>query len=230
MKAIAITFACLAVLVPSVARAEVDNGTTARPVAVAPLKAWEVTVGQGYSQGFGRANDGARLTDYARGGFSLQLGAGYRIDPRLFVGVYAEGSRYSASHALPDDSTAYGAAFGAQANWHLMPFSKLDPWIGVGSGARAYWIDSSEGPALSLYGVDIARLRIGADYRLGASTSIGPMLGATMTTFVTQQTAGSDPANIDAPGLSTAIFAGTQGRFDIGGARIPAEPRTLAAR
>jgi hypothetical protein len=230
MKAIVISAACLAVLVPSVAQAEADQGAKSKSDAVAPMRAWELTLGQGYSQGFGRANDGAHLTDYARGGFSPQLGFGYRIDPRLFVGVYAEGTRYSASKKLPDGSTAYGAAFGAQVNWHFMPFSRLDPWIALGSGGRAYWIDSSHGPAQALYGVDIARVRVGVDYRLGPSTRIGPMLGATMTSFVTQDTAGSDPVDIDKPGLSTFVFAGMQGRFDIGGARVTAERPRVASR
>lgn len=229
MKVIVISAACVAMLVPSIAKGEADSGAS-KSDAVAPEKAWEITVGNGYSQGFGRAGDGAHLSDYARGGFSLQLGLGYRIDPRLFVGVYAEGSRYSASDAMPADSTAYGAAFGAQLNWHFLPYSRIDPWIGLGTGGRAYWIDSSEGPADTLYGVDIARLRIGADYRLGPSTRIGPMLGATMTSFVAHQSVSDEPDAFDSAGLSTVIFAGLQGRFDIGGERVTEGRVDVAAR
>lgn len=231
MKTIVVSAACLAaLLVPSLARAEGDRGTETKSVAYAPKNAWEITVGNGYSQGFGRATEGKYLSDFARGGFSSQLGFGYRIDPRLFVGIYAEGSRYSVSNRLAADSTAYGAAFGAQANWHFMPYSRIDPWIGLGAGGRAYWIDPSDGPAEALYGVDIARLRVGADYRLGPSTSIGPMLGATLTSFVAHQSVRDEPEEIDQAGLSTVVFAGLQGRFDLGGERVPAGRTSVASR
>jgi hypothetical protein len=111
-----------------------------------------------------------------------------------------------------------------------MPYSRIDPWVGLGAGARAYFIDSSKGPADALYGVDILRLRVGADYRLGSSTRLGPMLGATMTSFVAHQTAGDDPEDLETPGLSSVVFAGFQGRFDIGGERVTEGRTSVASR
>jgi hypothetical protein len=229
MNKVVIGASLLACLIPSPARAEADRGPSG-PELVAPARAWELTFAQGYSQGFGRADDGAKLTDYARGGFSPQVGVGYRLDPRLMLGAYLEGTRYFASSSMPDDTTTYGAAFGVQANWHFLPFSRLDPWIGVGTGGRAYFIDPSDGPAVALYGVDMLRVRVGADYRLGPSTSVGPMLGVTATSFIAHQTAGSDAEDIDRPGFSSVIFAGMQGRFEIGGERVTATGRRVASR
>jgi hypothetical protein len=206
-----------------------DSSENKTPVA--PVGAWELTLGQGYNQGFGEVSaGGTKLQDLARGGPSLQLGFGYRIDPRLFVGVYAEGARYFESSAVPDHTEIYATALGVQANWHFLPFSRIDPWVSLGTGFRAYWIDREETRTEALFGFDVARVRFGADYQLGPSTRIGPMIGANLVTFGSRLNPETDETErIDDPRFTTFVFAGFQGRFEIGGKRVT-QNQTLTAR
>jgi hypothetical protein len=223
-----------AVLVSAVAHAETANDS-ARPdgaEGVAPANAFELSIGQGLTQGFGQAGEeGTDLRDLGGLGPSLQLGLGYRIDPRFMVGGYLEGARFSGSDSLPDGTHSYTAAVGVQGQYHFRPFSKLDPWVGVGTGFRSYWVDRPDAPHRTLHGWEIARLRVGVDYRLGPSTSMGPMLGGSLSTFtVTERPNSSAPETIEDPGLSGFLFAGFQGRFDIGGERVSATPKQVASR
>jgi outer membrane protein W len=214
----------------TLAHAADDDGTT--NAVVAPVRAWELTLGQGYSQGFGEADkNGPSFRDLSAGGPSLQLGFGYRINPRLFVGVYAEGARFMKGSSVPDHTEIYSAAAGVQGQWHFLPFSRIDPWVSIGTGYRAYWVDRENAGTHSMYGLDLARVRIGADYQLGRSVRIGPMIGGTLTVFEAQE----EPSDtriesIDDPGLSTFVFAGMQGRFEIGGQRVTARQARMARR
>ena len=230
MKNIAFVATAALVFGTSLAHAEEDrpNGDVAR---VAPRGALELTLGNGFSQGFGSPDSRTEtLADLTRGGMSIQPGIAYRLDPRWAIGVYGEGARYFAASGMPDGTVGYGAAFGVQAQFHLSPFTRVDPWIGLGTGWRGYWVDLPDGHE-SLHGYDLVRLRIGADYKLGPSTSVGPMLGATLTMFGTHR----DPVTNDVgstkdPEVTAFVFAGIQGRFSIGGERVRASGREVASR
>jgi hypothetical protein len=232
MKHALSTLAFTSTLLTAVLAHATDDARPAESTTtVAPVSAWELTVGQGYNQGFGEVSEGGtKLQKLAGGGPSLQLGFGYRIDPRLFVGVYAEGARYFESNEVPDHTEIYGTAFGVQANWHFMPFSRVDPWASLGVGFRAYWIDREETRTEALFGFDVARVRIGADYQLGPSTRVGPMIGATLATFSARLNPTTDELEgIDDPHFTSFVFAGLQGRFEIGGKRVT-QKQTLTAR
>jgi hypothetical protein len=224
---------CVAVLIPAVARAEADvPRDDDSQYRTAPVGALELTIGNGFSQGFGRAaHDEVHIGDLSSGGFSSQLGLGYRVNPHLMVGWYVEGARYFSGSAVPDGTVNYSAATGVQATWHFLPFSRIDPWVSAGTGARGYWVDAPKSQGSGMYGVDVLRLRVGADYKLGPSTSIGPMLGASFATLLAvDDSSTSEPREIDSPGLSTFVFAGVQGRFEIGGKRVGAGGVNVASR
>jgi hypothetical protein len=189
-------------------------------------------LGNAFSQGFGRAaHDELKIGDLASGGFSTQLGLGYRVSPHLMIGWYLEGARYFSGTAVPDGTVNYSAAMGVQANWHFMPFSRIDPWIGVGTGGRGYWVDAPKSQGSGMYGLDVLRLRAGADYKLGPSTSVGPMVGASFATLLAVDDSSTSGArDIDSPGLSTFVYAGVQGRFEIGGKRVGASGVNVASR
>jgi hypothetical protein len=221
-----------ATFAPAVAHAEEDRPSNDGK-RVAPEKAWELQLGSGFSQGFGNAASQTRkLSELTRGGMSIQPSFGYRLNPRLYVGVYGEGARYFAGGDMPDGTVGYGAAFGAQAQWHLSPFSQIDPWIGLGSGWRGYWVDLPDTGHESLHGFDIMRLRVGVDYKLGPSTSIGPMLGTTLTLFESHRAADDSSRRVETkdPELCAFLFAGVQGRFEIGGRRVEESRAAIARR
>lgn len=216
VKRLAFGFAFLgATFTASIASAEEDRPSddTRR---VAPEKAWEFAIGSGFSQGFGNATSQARtLSELTRGGLSTQPSFGYRLNPRWMIGVYGEGARYFAASDMPDGTVGYGAAFGAQVQYHTLPFSKLDPWIGLGSGWRGYWVDLPDAGHESLHGFDILRLRVGLDYRLGPSTTIGPMLGTTLTLFESHRAAAEGSSRVETkdPELCAFVFRRCSGSF-----------------
>ena len=231
--AIALGSLCAAVLIPAVARAEVDSPSSdERQYRLAPVGAVELTMGNGFSQGFGSAaRDELDIGDLSSGGFSTQLGIGYRMSPHLMIGWYLEGSRYYSGSAVPDGTVNYSAAMGVQATWHFRPFARIDPWASVGTGARGHWVNLPNAQGSDMYGVDVLRLRVGADYKLGPSTSIGPMLGASFATLLAvDDSPTSSLHEIDSPGMSTFVFAGVQGRFEIGGKRVAADGVNVASR
>jgi hypothetical protein len=231
MKTLVFTSVLATFFATSLARAEEDRPSE-KPTDVAPRNALELNIGQGFSQGFGEpASQSDSLSQLSRGGMSLQLGLGYRLNPHWMIGSYAEGARYFKKSDAPDGTVAYGAAFGMQVQWHALPYSQIDPWIGLGGGWRGYWLDAGDAGHESLYGFDIVRLRIGADYKLGPSTSVGPMLGATMTVFDSVRTLDAESTeSTKNPAVSTFVFAGFQGRFEIGGERVARSGRTVASR
>lgn len=233
MKTAIVTSAFVATAVfPALARAEVDAPTTSSARIAAPAKAFELTIANGYNQGFGHTRgDGVSVQDLSGGGYSLQLGFGYRINPHWMVGGYLEGSRFTTGSSLPDDTSTYSAATGVEGRYYFLPFSRVAPWIGLGTGVRGHWVDPSPGKTSSLYGVDILRLRVGTDFNVGTAAAIGPVIGASLTTMTDYDDATtSEPRRIDSQGVSTFIYAGVQARFDFGGKRVSAGGSHVASR
>jgi hypothetical protein len=231
MKTTAFVSTLALLLTTSLAHAETDRPSDDDFARVAPRNALELTLGNGFSQGFGNPDSrtGA-LEDLTRGGMSIQPGIAYRLTPRWAIGVYGEGARYFPASNMPDGTVGYGAAFGVQAQWHASPFTRIDPWIGLGTGFRGYWVDLPQNHE-SLRGFDIVRLRLGADYKLGPSTGIGPIVGATLTMFDTHRLALTDDVvSTKDPEITAFFFAGIQGRFEIGGDRVRESSRSVARR
>jgi hypothetical protein len=190
------------------------NGSTKE--ITAPEKAVELTVGTGYAQGFGDVGNGqATLQDVGKAGGAVELGVGYRVTPSLMIGVYGTGSMYGRSDGVDSSTKVYSSTAGVQAAWHFLPTNTFDPWVALGTGWRGYWVDADRGVS-SMHGLELARLQLGADYRLTDAVAISPVFGIDMSTFLTKKEPGSSGfANIDSPKVNTFIFAGLLGRFDI---------------
>ena len=177
----------------------------------APRNALELSLGTGYSQGFGNLRSGVGMPSVVTPGAGLTLGVGYRIDPSwavLWSGDYAE-------LMAERSNTARTFTTGLALQYHLAPMQKVDPWVEVGAGYRFLIEDSSVGPNLLTHGFQLGRVRAGLDFRIADAVALGPMVGADATLFVFQDFP-SLQTNISDPTISTFIFAGVQGRFDIG--------------
>jgi len=183
-----------------------------------PVKnAVELTVGTGYAQGFGDvAAQHLKLTDVGEAGGAVQLGVGYRLTPRLALGVYGSGSMFSRGTQVNESTNLYSSTAGIQADWHFLPSgSEVDPWVSLGSGWRGYWMSADQGTT-SLQGWQIAKLQVGVDYRIDKAVAISPVIGADLSTFFTESTPASGTFhNLDTPKVNTFLFAGVQGRFDM---------------
>ena len=66
------------------------------------------------------------------------------------------------------------------------------------------------------HGPKLMAARLGIHFRASEGVAIGPVIGADATVFTFQDTS-SVQTNISDPRLSTFVFAGLQGRFNVGG-------------
>jgi hypothetical protein len=175
-------------------------------------KALELVVATGYTQGFGQLDRATGLPRVAHAGIGVDVGAGYRVNPRWGVTLTGQYQELQAERA----EATRGFAGTVAAQYHLDPNLVLDPWLELGAGYRALWETRPLARQDVLtHGVQVGRARIGLDVRVSPELAIAPVVGADATVFLWQD-AGTTTAIAD-PRFSTFVFAGLQGRFDVGG-------------
>jgi hypothetical protein len=180
--------------------------------------ALELGIGIGYSQGTGDVGAGVPcLCDSAGPGAALELSVGWRINPHFLVGAYGTGSWFTTGDNAANARNNWSTTAGVQGNYHILPNKSFDPWIGVGTGWRGYWVNRPEGRD-SRHGLDLGRLQVGVDVPVASGVAISPFVGATATLFLTQQLADeSSFSNISSPNVNMFFTAGVMGRFDVFG-------------
>jgi hypothetical protein len=177
--------------------------------------AFELSVGTGYTQGFGMLRSGVGMPSVARAGLGVDLGATYRVDRRWAVGI---GGQYQELYA-PSAAGARGFSWTIAAQYHIDPEIRLDPWVELGSGYRLLWEEHSGSvPNVLTHGFELARARLGIDFRISPEVALSPVIGADATLFQWQDS-GTISA-IASPTVSTFVFAGLQGRIDVGGTQV----------
>ena len=193
-----------------------DLETGTRKDVDAPDRAFELTLGSGYTRGFGSLQDGANqdVDDRIGNGVTFELGLGYRASPRWMFGVSGGYQRYESGDEIPEAISSHGANARLDATYHSRPYSHVDPWVKGGVGYRLIY--ESDAPLAMdearLHGFDLASVNLGLDLRAGREFAVAPFVGADLTTFLWD---GEDA--IDDPRLSTFLYAGLQFRLDIGG-------------
>lgn len=132
------------------------------------------------------------LSDDTYGAIPLWLDIGYRLTPRLLLGVYVMyGLVLPKAGAATDplgggcpnglDCSGAGIRFGLQGQYHFAPAARVDPWLGLGVGYE--WITSHvEGQAFGFPidvetehgGPELLHLQGGVDVRLSPAFALGP--------------------------------------------------------
>ncbi len=192
------------------AQEEVDT-TYLRHFVEPPRKAFELTLGTGYTEGFGQFTQSTGMPSVAQEGMALDLGLGYRIDPHWMVGAMGEYNELQAERA----DSARGVVAGLQVGYHMLPAQRVDPWVSLGSGYRWLWeVHHDTNTSLLTQGLQMARLLVGVDIRTGRDFAIGPVIGADLDEFLAQGNGA-----ISNPSVVTFVHAGLMGRFDLGGER-----------
>lgn len=219
MRSNAIVSAVVLVAFAADARAEPpESRSWFKEQMAAPTGALELTVGSGYTQGIGMLRGSTSLPSIASAGVAVDVGAGARISERLSVALVGQvheliAERGSALQELP---SVRGMTGGIAMTYHLAPEVRFDPWIEIGTGYRVLWQTRTElRPAAIAHGPSLVRMRIGADFRVVHEIALGPMIGADANIFLWEDVVTSRA--IDDVRLSTFVFAGVQGRIDIGG-------------
>lgn len=197
----------------------------------APQNALEIGVNTAYTQGFGDIARGSRIGSTADAGLGLGLNLEYRATPHFSIGAAGQYQAFTPDDRLRDDTNIMGATAGLQATVHFLPFQRVDPMISLGTGYRLLWErPPGAGNDVLTHGFQLAKLNAGLDIRVSDSVAVGPMIGADLNMFVWRNpegAAGND--QIDDLGVSTFVYAGVQGRFDVGGQRV-AQVRAVGQR
>ena len=235
MKAIKL-FPALSLLIPAVAAAQPEptdsTGGFDHPVPAVDKRAFEIGVSTGYTQGAGKLGGTlGNLEDIAGPGGAVEVDLGYRIIPQLLVGAYGTLARHQQGDSLDGDTSVLTATAGVQAAWHFRSDAAIDPWVSLGTGWRAAWLSPDQGKVTSLQGFELARLQVGADYRITKDIAIAPVVGGSLSLFVSQDSPMTTSyTEIQDKKVNFTGFAGLAGRFDFGGAaRAKASAVSLAA-
>jgi hypothetical protein len=99
---------------------------------------------------------------------------------------------------------------------HFAPRGRLDPWLQLGAGYRFLWEDQTSGPRIVTHGFELAHVRAGVDLHGDAHFALGPVVGIDATLFQFQSVPNEADVIRD-PRVSSFVYAGLQGRFDVGG-------------
>jgi outer membrane protein OmpA-like peptidoglycan-associated protein len=175
-------------------------------------------VGTGYTQGFGRIATGLGVPSVAGAGIGASVVLVYRATRHLSFGV--EGQYQEFNPEL--NTSARGLAANLGATFHFAPTFRGDPWLRFGAGYRLVWENdpfAAPGTTPLRHGFEIANLKLGYDIRMSEDVAIAPVIGGDVTTFLWQDNGGVNNAYSNAQ-VASFVYAGLQGRFDIGGDRV----------
>jgi hypothetical protein len=217
-------FPAASLLVPAIAVAQPESPdtTTGFDHPVPSVKnAFEIGVATGYTQGGGKLGGSmGSLEDVAGPGAAVELDLGYRVIPQLTLGAYGTFSKYQHGDNIDSNTDVLGATAGIQAAWHFRPDAAIDPWVSLGTGWKGVWLNPDSGKVTSLQGLELARLQVGADYRLTKDIAVAPVIGGSASLFISEDSAmTTDLTEIHDKKVNFTGFAGLSGRFDLGGSR-----------
>ncbi len=235
MKAIKLFPAVLLTIVPAMVSAQPEPADTpgwGHAVAAVPDRTFEIAVATGYAQGGGKLGGQlGSLEDVAGPGAAVEVDVGARIIPELAVGVYGTLAKSQHGDRIDSSTDVLGASAGVQAAWHFRPHVSIDPWVSLGAGWRALWLAPDAGKVTSLQGVDLARLSLGVDYRVTKEIAIAPVIGASASMFVSQDSPmTASYTEIADKKVNFTGFVGLSGRFDfLGTERSRTAARDAAA-
>ncbi|MGD0676395.1 MAG: hypothetical protein ABSC94_13330 [Polyangiaceae bacterium] len=135
-------FATLAIA--PVTRADDSADAPAPEVAATPPDSaaklgFQVGLRVAYTDGVGIVYEGIHLSDASSGALPLMVDLGWRFLPQLYVGAYGQFAPvFLKTYALtcPPGFTCAGQDWrlGVEADYHFLPRSKLDPYVGLGVG------------------------------------------------------------------------------------------------
>ena len=176
--------------------------------AKAPPKAktgFQLALRPGIAVPLGDVSEGAEMSDLLGVQFPFTVDIGAKVIPNLFVGAYLGSSVGLPSGDLADvcdfagkDCLAYGLRLGIQAQYHILPKQRANPWVGYGIGYE--WLaitDASDeaGEAIGFGGLEFAHFLAGLDFRLTPIFGVGPFADFSLGSYSTTSD-GNDSSDI----------------------------------
>lgn len=186
----------------------------------APINAFELQEGGGYTQGFGLIMPGVGIPSVAGAGVSGYLGLGYRVNPFWSVGVQGEYQQFTGEN----NELARGFLGNIGVTLHAAPLSRGDPWVRFATGYRGLWSVNPPGsPTTLIHGFEVAKAQFGYDIRLGQAVAIAPVVSIDLNIFAWQAADGTD-SRLSSAQVGSFFSAGVNGRFDMFGTTMASTP------
>jgi outer membrane protein OmpA-like peptidoglycan-associated protein len=187
----------------------------------APRNAFELGVNTGYTQPFGELSQGRSIGDVVDGGLGVGVDLGYRISPRVGIGIATTYHESLADSSIRANTNIRGGTTGIYGTYHFAPYERIDPYFTLGTGYRMLWrVTDGPGGNATTHGFEIGKAQIGADVRASKDVAIGPFIGADLNVLPWENPEGS-VGNVAVANrrVNTFLYAGLAGRFDFGGRR-----------
>jgi hypothetical protein len=179
----------------------------------APINAFEVNVGGGYTQGFGLILPGTGIPSVAGAGIAASVDLGYRVNPRWSLGVQGEYQEFTSER----NTAARGFVGNIGPTFHAAPLMRGDPFMRLATGYRGLWSVNPPGaPTTFVHGFEVAKAQFGYDMRVSRDVALAPMVGIDLNIFVWQDQNGVN-TRLSSAQVGSFVWAGLQGRFDMGG-------------
>ncbi|WP_242337596.1 MULTISPECIES: hypothetical protein [Anaeromyxobacter] len=177
--------------------------------------ALEVRLSSGYEQAFGEIGYALpSLGDYGGPGAALELAVAWRPVAAFALGVFGTGGLYARGGEPPAGAEVWSIAGGAQAELHVAPDERWDPWIALGVALRRHGVER-EGGTESFDGHEVLRLRLGFDRRFGARSTLGPVVAVALARFTRHERPDGSAVDVPSPSLGLIAFAGLSAAFDL---------------
>ncbi len=185
------------------------------PKRRAPRATLEARLASGYEQAFGDIGYGVpSLGDYGGPGGALDLAVAWRPARAFALGVFGAGGVYARGAAVPAGARIWSVAAGAQAELHIAPDERWDPWIALGAALRRHVVERGAGTE-SYDGHDVLRLRLGCDRRFGERSTLGPVVAVALTRFTRHERPGGEAEDVPSPSMGLLVFAGLSTTLDL---------------
>jgi outer membrane protein W len=136
------------------------------------------------------------LSDDYTGMVPISIDLGYRINPAIYVGVFAQYGFVSFNHGTNPacldgfDCSAHDIRFGLDLHYHFLADVGFDPWIGAGVGYEMLDFSASgsvRGQAIredgNIRGFEFLNLQAGDDFHVTPHLVVGPFIAFSLGRF-----------------------------------------------
>jgi outer membrane protein W len=208
----------LAAAAPAPARADAESGLA-------------LGLRAAYAVPFGSAVQGTNLNQLTSGSSPLQLDVGWRFDRRWQAGGYLgygfvrladEANAALAAQGATDVDGHALMRLGVQGIYTILPDARFAPWVGASVGYE--WLRYASATVagketeVGVRGFE-AGVQVGADYRLGASFTVGPFAAFSVGQFSSRMTwvsgSGETATDVTDKGLHEWLQLGFKGSFEL---------------
>ena len=178
-----------------------------------------------------------KLSDAIKGMIPVEIDAGYRITPDVYVGLsFQYGLGVVNNSTNPEcrgdprfsptgqslSCSSRDLRLGANAQVHLAPGHSFDPWLGLGVGYEWLRFDVS-GPLINATvdaaasGLEFANVQLGWDIVAARDVAVGPFIGVSLGHYRSISMTGPAvyPTEVTNEALHEWLEFGLRGAFDV---------------